>query len=121
MKKDKIIYWITTSLVILMVGLGSFVDLLGIDAIKKTTTSIGFPLYILPLFGTLKLLGTIVILVPKLARFKEAAYAGMVYYFVGATYCHLTLGDSIDKIMTPLFILAMVIVSYVYSNKLTTK
>jgi len=118
MKKNNIIYWIATSLVILMVGVGSVADILQIDVIKESISSIGFPLYVLPFFGVMKLLGTITILVPALRRFKEAAYSGLMFYFMGAVYCHIAVGDGLEKIGAPLFILAAIVVSYLYSKKI---
>ena len=118
MKMNKIIYWIATTLIILIIGLGSIADFLKLDAVKESTTGIGFPLYIIPFLGTMKVLGTIVILIPALSRFKEAAYAGLIFYFIRATYCHIAVGDGADKFGTTLFILAIIIVSYIYSLKI---
>ena len=118
MKINKIIYWVVTACIILFIGLGSFADLLKIEPIKESIKHIGFPEYIIPFFGLAKLLATIVILIPALKRFKEAAYAGLIYFFVGATYCHFAVGDGIDKWGITLFILITVIVSYIYSLKL---
>ncbi len=119
MKKNKIIYWVATSCVILFIGLGSFADLFKIEPIQESFKHIGFPGYIIPFFGMAKLFGTLAILIPALKRFKEAAYAGLIYYFVGATYAHLAVNDGVDKYGITVFILLTVIVSYIYSNKLT--
>jgi uncharacterized membrane protein YphA (DoxX/SURF4 family) len=114
MKQKTIIYWISTVLVLLAVGLGSFADLLKIDAIKQSTAHIGFPEYIIPFLGILKLLASITIVLPAAIRFREAAYAGMVFYFVGATYCHVAVGDGADKWGTTLVILIIILVSYFF-------
>ncbi|WP_459213093.1 DoxX family protein [Aquimarina rhabdastrellae] len=118
MKSNKIIYWIATIIVLLFVGLGSIADLLQIDAIKQSITAIGFPLYVIPFFGVLKLLGSLTIVIPALKRLKEGAYAGLFFYFIGATYCHIVVGDSIDKYAIVLIILSAVIVSYIYAQKI---
>lgn len=118
---NTIIYWITTGLVILAVGLGSFADIFKIEAVKQGILHVGFPEYMLPFLGVMKLLGTITIVVPLLHRFREAAYAGVIFYFVGATYCHLAVGDGIDKYGPTLIILAITILSYWYSLKLFGK
>lgn len=114
MKRKKVIFWSSTILVLLVVGLGSFADLLKIDAIKQSTAHIGFPEYIIPFLGVLKLLGSIVIVLPVAIRFREAAYAGLIFYFTGATYCHLAIGDGPDKWGVTAFILGLIIVSYLY-------
>jgi hypothetical protein len=118
MKKDKIFYWVATSFVILFIGLGSFADLFIIDPIKESFKHIGFPEYMIPFFGLAKLFATLAILVPALKRFKEAAYAGLIYYFIGACYCHIAVGDGTDKYGITAFILATVIISFFYSNKI---
>ena len=118
MNKNKIIYWVATSLVILFIGLGSFADLFTIEPIKESFKHIGFPEYMIPFFGLAKLLATLAILIPTLKKFKEAAYAGLIYYFIGANYCHFAVGDGIDKYGITLFILLTVVVSYLFSNKL---
>lgn len=114
MKQKNIIYWASTILVLLAVGLGSFADLLKIEAIKQSTAHIGFPEYIIPFLGVLKLLGSIVIVLPLAIRFREAAYAGMIFYFIGATYCHLAIGDGADKWGVTAFILIIILASYFY-------
>jgi hypothetical protein len=118
MKKDKIIYWVSTFFVIIFVGLGSLADLFRIEPIRESFKHIRFPEYMIPFFGVAKLLATLAILIPALKRLKEAAYAGLIYYFIGATYCHLAVGDGIDKFGVTAFILVTIIVSFVYSNKI---
>jgi hypothetical protein len=117
-RMNTILYWVTTGLVILAVGLGSFADIFKVEAVRQGILHVGFPEYMLPFLGVMKLLGTIAIVVPALRRFREAAYAGIIFYFIGATYCHLAVGDGIDKYGVTLFILALTIASYWYSLKL---
>jgi len=117
MKTNKIIYWIATSVVILMVGVVSIGDLLKIEALKEAMQHIRFPDYVLPLFGTLKILGTLCIVVPALKRFREVAYAGIFYFFAGAVYCHVANGDELGRTLVPLIVLGISITSYVFSKK----
>ena len=113
MKKFKIIYWIATGIIILMIGLGSFADIFMIDAMRESITTHGFPLYMLPFFGITKLLAVIVIVVPAFERLKEVAYGGLFFYFVGAVYSHLAIGDALfGKTIGALIALIVVLVSY---------
>ena len=121
MKNPRILYWISTSFVILIAGVGSIADLIPHEQIVATTTAIVFPLYVLPLFGTLKILGTAAITIPYFARFREAGYAGLIYYFVGALYCHLAVGDGMDKLVAPIFVLLMLVLSYLSSLRLSKR
>lgn len=116
-KTEKTIYWIATSLVIVCVGVFSIGDLLKLEAVRAATTHLGFPVYVLPLFGTLKILGTICIVLPALKRFREAAYAGIFFFFFGAFYCHVANGDPFANTIVPLIILAIAIVSYIFSDQ----
>ena len=117
MKTSKVIYWISTGFVLLLVGAGSFADLLRIDPIRESFQHIGFPEYMMPFFGIVKLLGSIGILLPARKVLKEWSYAGIVFYFIGANYVHIAIGDGLDKIILTLFILFVVAISYVYSKK----
>jgi hypothetical protein len=58
MDKSKILYWCSTSLVILAVGVGSIGDLVMLEAVKVATRNLHFPVYVLPLFGMLKIVGS---------------------------------------------------------------
>ncbi|NJO03456.1 MAG: DoxX family protein [Bacteroidia bacterium] len=106
-----------TSLVILTVGLGSFADILKIEAVRESISRAGFPEYLLPFLGVMKLLGTTAIVVPAFSRFREAAYAGIIFYFIGASYVHFAIGDGLGGAAIPLFILAVTVVSYLYALK----
>lgn len=115
MKTFKIIYWVVTSLVILMVGLGSFADLFMIDAMREGIQHQGFPVHFLPFFGITKLLAVIVIVVPKVALFQKlklSAYVGLFWYFLGAIYSHIAVGDPIQITMGAIIAFVLVMVSY---------
>ena len=111
MKLIKIIYWVSTSIIILMIGAGSFADIFMIDAMRQSIKLHGFPEYVLPYFGITKLLATF-------KRYKEVAYSGLFFYFVGAVYSHLAIGDSFARTASAIIPLAAVIVSYLCWLKL---
>lgn len=118
MKYSKIIYWSSTIIVLLFVGLGSFADLIKIEPIKESFKHIGFPEFMLPFFGLAKLFGSIGIMIKSKPLLREWAYAGIIFYFIGATYIHLALGDGFDKVGITLCILLVTATSYVFSKKL---
>jgi hypothetical protein len=68
--------------------------------------------------GDGKNIGAITILLQPLKRFHEAAYAGFIFYFSGATYVLIANGNGIDKYGTTLFIILAVVVSYLSSLRL---
>ena len=116
MKTDKVIYWVSTSLLIIVVGVFSIADVLQLEAVKEATRHLGFPYYILPLFGCLKIAGTVCAVVPRFKRFREAAYAGIFFFFAGAFYCHIANGDAVKNTVVPFVVLAIAITSYVFQG-----
>jgi hypothetical protein len=122
MKKYKITYWIATSIIIFMIGLGSFADIFMIDAMKESINMHRFPVYFLPFFGLVKLAAVVVLLVPTFKRFKEVAYGGLFFYFLGAIYSHLALGDGLfGRTLSAWIAFTVVMISYVVWRKLEQK
>lgn len=119
MKKDKIIYWVSTILIALMMllsGVGN--ALVTKDSIQVIHTELGYPIYIIGFIGVAKLLGGIALLVPGFPRIKEWAYAGITFDLLGAAYSIIALGGGIDKwgfMFLPFLLLAL---SYIYYHKL---
>ncbi len=93
MKKINIAYWVVT---VLFAGFMIFSSLGNVmsdaQSIELIHTQMGFPKYIIPFLGIAKILAAITILIPKLDRLKEWAYAGLVFDLVGATYSFIALG-----------------------------
>lgn len=121
MKKAKIIYWIATGLMIAMIGLGSFADIFMIDALRQTITQHGFPVHFLPFFGIAKLLAVVVIVFSNVALFQKlklSAYVGLFWYFAGAVYSHIAIGDAIEASMGAVFAFIIVLVSYYAWHKM---
>jgi uncharacterized integral membrane protein len=118
MKKDKIIYWIFTVLLILLM-LSTVVSVIhptpaGIDMMKH----IGYPYSVLTLLSIAKILGIIVILIPGFPRLKEWAYAGFTFDLIGAVYAGLSAGDPLMKWLPVLIGLVFVFGSYIYYHRI---
>ena len=96
-KRNKIIYWVATSL--LAIGMLQS----GIFAVLKTkewvglVTALGYPVYFLTILGVWKILGVIAILIPRFKLLKEWAYAGFFFAMTGALISHLAIGDYAAK------------------------
>ncbi|MBN8653824.1 MAG: DoxX family protein [Cytophagales bacterium] len=120
MKKDKIIYWITT---ILFAG---FMLLSAIPNIMLDQASIdfihgqmGYPEYFIRFIGIGKAVGSIALLIPGLGRIKDWAYAGLIFDLAAAVYSLLAIGSPItDVLLFPVFFLVAG-VSYYYHLKLS--
>ena len=120
MKKDKIIYWVTT---ILFAG---FMLLSAIPNIMLDQASIefihgqmGYPEYFIRFIGIGKAAGSIALLIPGLGRIKDWAYAGLIFDLTAAVYSLLAIGSPItDVLLFPMFFLVAG-VSYYYHLKLS--
>lgn len=113
-KTIKILYWILTiffALFMLMDGIGGITrQQAGQDVLKH----LGYPMYVLSIFGIAKLLGVIAILQNKFKTIKEWAYAGFAFTFIGATASRAFAADGFGLIVAPLIALAFMFVAYFF-------
>jgi heme A synthase len=75
-------------------------------------TQLGYPVYILPLLGAWKILGTAALLIPKFPLVKEWAYAGVFFLLTGAIFSHLAVGHSAVELIPSLLLLALTVLSW---------
>lgn len=112
--RNKIIYWIATSLLAFgMIGSG-IAQILHLEDMNAIITHIGYPLYFMYIIGVWKILGIIVIIIPKFPLLKEWAYAGFFFLMTGALVSHLFMGDTGSAIFGPLFQTIFVVVSWYF-------
>ncbi|SDP99942.1 DoxX-like family protein [Mucilaginibacter sp. OK268] len=116
-KKINIIYWVFTGLLLAAMGLGAIPDLLSMPEALAVFKHLGYPAYLSPFMGAVKLLGVIAILIPGFPRIKEWVYAGFVFDLTGATYSGLASGDQIPQVLPMLIGYALIIGSYIYHHK----
>jgi hypothetical protein len=107
-----IAYWIATVLLAAENVLGGIWDVARIPYVRKDVVELGFPIYVLTILGTWKLLGAVAILVPRFPRLKEWAYAGMFFNYSGAVASQLTVGNGIGSWGYPLFVTMLVLASW---------
>jgi DoxX-like family len=118
MKTTKILYWVFTILMIVLMlfsAIGSFMnDPKGGEFIKH----LGYPMYIIKFLAVAKILGIIAILVPGNKRLKEWAYAGFTFDLVGAVYSGLSVGDPLVQ-WIPVYVgLIFIFGSYIAYHKM---
>ncbi len=117
MKKDKIIFWITTGIVSVMMLFSAF-NYLTNEAMKGAFVHLGFPSYFRIELAVAKILGAIVLLLPMVPnRLKEFAYFGFTITFVSAFIAHLSSGDPVSVAFMPVVFLVILVVSYIYFHK----
>jgi len=105
----KILYWVVTGLLALMLAASGFVHLTHQPFAVGPMKTLGYPEYMMTILGTAKLLAAITLLIPGFPRLKEWAYAGCTFLLIGAAWSHLANGQGPGG---PLFVLALVAVSY---------
>ena len=117
-KTTKVLYWAVTGLFLsamLMDAIGGIThQQAGIDNI----THLGYPVYILTMMGTAKVLGVLAILQTRYTAIKEWAYAGFTISFLGAFWSRLAMGDAIGLAIPPVIMLAVLFISYFLWKKL---
>jgi hypothetical protein len=111
--RDKIIYWISTILIVLGMLPGGIGQIFHAKWSLDLFQSLGYPLYLLAVIGTWKVLGSIVLLIPKAPMIKEWAYAGFFFAMTGAVYSHIASGDPL-RASSPLVLLILVVVSWYF-------
>lgn len=117
-KKQKIIFWAATGFIFLFEGVMPALTS-QTELAKEGIRHLGYPEY----FGTtlviFKILGSIALVIPRIpSRFMEWVYAGFTFDFIFAFISHLVVDGPGIQTFFPLFILAILMVSYVYYHKL---
>ncbi len=94
MNKTKIIYYISTGLLSLLMLFSAGMYIFNNAEVAKLIISLGYPPYILYPLAAAKILGLIAIWSDYSKTLKEWAYAGFFYDFILALSAHLSVGDG---------------------------
>ncbi len=118
MKKDKIIYWITTGFIALLEGvMPAFTS--QTEMAKEGIRHLGYPEYFGNVLVVFKILGVLVLVLPIIPkRVKEWAYAGFAFDFLFASISHGIVDGMIGQTFFPLVVLGILSLSYVYYHKI---
>ncbi|MBB4110406.1 DoxX family protein [Pedobacter zeae] len=118
MKKLTTWYWITTIIFALMMVMDGFGGITQQEAGKEVFKHLGYPMYLLIIVGSAKLLGAVSILQNKYTVIKEWAYAGFAINFIGAFVSRAFVGDGVSLLIPPLVALVIMFIPYVLWKKL---
>lgn len=118
MKATRIIYWILTSIVALMMLFSTYAYLSD-PKIAQAFIHLGFPAYFRIELAIAKAIGALVLLLPVAARLKEWAYAGFAITFISAFIAHSASGDPGSVRIMPVIFLLLLIGSYFTWHKLS--
>jgi len=111
----KIIYWISTSLLCIMMTVQGVQGFLMTEALAELYNSLGFPSSLVIPLAIAKLLAVVAILSKKVKILKTLAYYGLGLDFVLATGSHIMSSDGLWAF--PLVALILLVVSFVYDRK----
>jgi hypothetical protein len=115
-RKDKVIYWIFTSLFVLLDSVPAAIWF-NSPLAKEGIRQMGFPEYFGLELGIGKIIGGILLILPMIpARFKEWAYVGFGISLISAMIANIVVTGPAMGIM-PLVGLAILTVSYIYFHK----
>jgi len=116
-KSTKIIYWIFTGLLCLLMLFSALSGFFSREQGVAVFAHLGYPAYLLSFISVAKLLGIVALLVPGFPRLKEWAYAGFTIDITGALYSSICSGDPASA-WSMLFIGYIIIFgSYFYYHK----
>lgn len=113
MKKTKrITYWIVTIFLAFGMTAGGIQQMLQVGGYNEIVSALGYPLYMLSILGTWKLLGVIAILIPGFPLVKEWAYAGFFFAMSAAFISHLVVGQAFVEAVPSLILLIVTVLSW---------
>jgi hypothetical protein len=117
-KRDKIIYWISTG-VIAALMLASALNFAFNESQKSAFQHLGLPNWFRLELTAAKLVGALALIAPATpARIREFAYFGFGLTIVSADIAHLSSGDPAYFVLPHAFFLGVLVVSYRLSHKL---
>lgn len=118
MKKDKIAWYIITSILSLALVILGVLHLIAyteknpemIAGLKHVQFSFGA----MPLLAVLKVLGGLALLFVPNDHIKVASYAGVIFYGLGIMALHLSAGDGISGSAAGIFFIVLASLSYFF-------
>ena len=118
MKKAKIIFWITTTIIFLFEGVMPALTS-QTELAKEGIRHLGYPEYFGNALVVFKILGVLVLIIPSIPKnVKEWAYAGFGFDFIFATISHTAIDGVGFQSFFPLIFLVILAISYIYYHKI---
>ena len=117
MKTLRIVYWISTAIIALMMAYSGYAYFTDVK-IDQAFQHLGYPAYFRIELAIAKLIGVVLLLTPVGSRIKEWTYAGFTFTFISAGIAHGFSGDAMPLPVVPFIFLAVLAVSYFTYHKL---
>mgnify|MGYP000330187042 CR=1 FL=1 len=113
-KSNKIIYWISTGLITLLMLFSAGMYIFNYEMVSETFIKLGYPTYIIYPLAIAKILGLIAIWFIRSNSLKEWAYAGFFFAMSGATISHFAVGQPITEALPSIILLLVTIASWYF-------
>lgn len=112
MKNQKIIFWVTTTLIFLFEGVMPALTS-QTELAKEGIRHLGYPEYFGIAITVFKVVGSLALIIPQIPkRVKEWAYAGFTFEFLFASISHFAVDGMNFQSFFPLIVLAILAASY---------
>ena len=118
MKTTKIIYWVSTGLLTLLMLFSASMYLFKHELAATAFSALGYPLFIIYPLAIAKILGLVTIWTKKVNTLTEWAYAGFFFNTLLAASSHISVGDG--EFGGALIGMILVLVSYYSYKKLSS-
>ena len=116
MKRTKIIYWLTTSIICLFASTAIFMNS---EMAKEGTKHVGIPRWLGLEISIGQLIGLVLLIVPAVpARFKEWAYVGFGIMYVSAAVAHIAVNDPLSNTVMAVVFFGLLLTSYISFHQL---
>ena len=117
MKKDKVIFWIATSIIFLVEGIAVAINFQR-DCSIDIYRHLQYPDYFRVALSICKLIGAVVIVIPTLPhRIKEWTYAGFTFNTLFAFISFFVIDGFGFELIFPVIVMMALLVSYYYYSK----
>jgi uncharacterized membrane protein YphA (DoxX/SURF4 family) len=118
-KKYKIIYWISTGIISLFEISGAF--FINSEMAKEGMRHLGLPEWFRWEVSIGHVIGGILLIVPLHKRIKEWVYVAFGIDFISAFIAYLSIDGWVGDTFSPLVMLVLLIISYIYYHKLKSQ
>ena len=113
----KITYWSVLSLFSLLMFMDGVAGIMREQTGQEVMRHLGYPIYMMTILGTAKLLGVVALLQSRFKTITEWAYAGFAINFIGAAASWALAGGGIGAVVPPLVMLSVLFLLYFLRNR----
>ena len=116
MKRDKIIFYISTALFSVIILFSAGMYIFNHEDIAKAFIHLGYPTYLIYPYAALKLLGLYAIWNPNFKSIKEWAYSAFFIAIILAFSAHMVVDDGEQGAAT--IALILLVISYLFNKRI---